>query len=124
MFETCLIQYFKESFFKSCDLVLAPWIKFFHFFISFTHTHLHYISQKLLNMGISWSFHLNMVHDKRILWEKCYLYQVHLRVLYPIIKYLIYVFLSLVDDMHKVGPTLDMILVFLHLEVEFTALGF
>jgi hypothetical protein len=45
-------MYIEQSFFKNCDFVLAPWINFFHFFVGFTHAHLHNIFQQLLNMGI------------------------------------------------------------------------
>jgi len=64
----------EQPFFKSCNLVLAPWINFSYFLVSFMHTHLHYISQRFLNMGISLSFHLSLVHDREILWEECRLH--------------------------------------------------
>jgi len=74
MFEKCLIQYFEQPFFKSCNLVLTLWINFSHLFVSFMCTHLHYISRRLLGMGISLSFHLSLIHDKGILWEECCLH--------------------------------------------------
>jgi hypothetical protein len=74
MFETRLIQYLEQPFFKSYSLVLALWINFSHLFIGFMHTHLHYISWRLLGMGISLSFHLNLVHERGILWEECCLH--------------------------------------------------
>jgi len=74
MFKMHLIQYFAHPFFKSCDFLLVPCIKFSHLFVSFMHTHLHYISQKLFSTKISLSFHLSLVHDKGIFWEGCCLH--------------------------------------------------
>ncbi len=75
MFEMRLIQYFKHPFFKSCSLLLTPWIIFSHLFVDFMHAHLHYISSRLLGTRISLSFHLSLVHDMGIFWEECCLYQ-------------------------------------------------
>jgi len=65
-------QYFKHSFFKSCDFLLVTCIKKFHLFVSIMHVHLHYISQGFLSIKIS--FHLSRVHDRGILWEGCCLH--------------------------------------------------
>jgi hypothetical protein len=56
MFEMHLIQYFEQPFFKSYNLLLAPWFNFFHLLVNFMNAHLHYISQRFLGMGISLSF--------------------------------------------------------------------
>jgi hypothetical protein len=74
MFETRLIQFFEQPFFRSCDFLLAFWISFSHLFIGFMHAHLHYVFQRLLGRGISLSFHLSLVHNRGILWEECCLW--------------------------------------------------
>jgi hypothetical protein len=95
MFKTCLIQYFKQQFFRNFGLVLAPWINFSHLFVSFTHP-----------------FPLYFLEVFR--------HEDHLgRVLFALIHFFIFrptitthpncVFPSLAHNMHIVGHALDVL---------------
>jgi hypothetical protein len=64
MFETCWILYFEQPSWRSCGLLLTPWIHSSHLFIIFMHDHLHYIFQRFLGMEILLSFHLSLVHNE------------------------------------------------------------
>jgi hypothetical protein len=112
MFETRLIQYLKQPFFKSCGFLLAPWIIFSNLFIGFMHAHLHYISQKCLGMGISLSFHSSLEHNRGILWKELFALVYICALRFITTSHPICVFLLLVDDMHIVGLASNVLLVF------------
>jgi len=101
------------TFFKNCNFVLTPWINSSHLFINFMHTHFHYIFQKLLDIGISQSFHLNLVHDKGILWEECcphwFIFTLFVLMQQPTLFVL---FLSSANGTHIVGFASNMLFFF------------
>ncbi len=124
MFETRLVQYFEQPFFRSYSLLLTPWISFSHLFISFTHAHRPLYFSKA-------SRHRDLI----IISSKFGTRQgdplggllftlAHLCILCPIATtHPTFVFPSLANDTHIVGLALDELLGFLQLQKEFKALG-
>jgi len=80
------------------------------------HAHLHCIFFKLPDMGISFSFCRNQVHDKGTHWGGMLFALAHLCVLHlTITTHPACVFFSLANDTHMVGFASNVVLIFLQL---------
>jgi hypothetical protein len=112
----CLIQYLEHPFFRNYNLLLTPWINFSHLFIDLTHTHLHYIFLKAFRHKdltiISFKSRTQQGDSLGgMLFTLAHFCALH----HTTATHLTCVFPLLANDMHIVGPTLNVLHVFLQL---------
>jgi hypothetical protein len=116
MFKTHLVQYLKQPFFRNYRLLPTPWINFSRLFVSFTHTHPPLYFSEASRHGdlivVSSKFGTRQGDPLGgVLFALAHICTFHpTATAHPIC-----VFPSLENDMHIVGPTLDVLLVFLRL---------